>query len=283
MAPSDPWPDEFRCAATGKLLYLPVITLHGVAYSYVALFEMFTKAQGLPICKVTKEPIYFLPSVCLPLHHHLLAEYKGPMKGRRQQDELEMTEKFGLPLPNVSEAPEEEGDAGFLEEFQCVVSKELAYEPCALSSGSIVSAYCVPKGGFNKDPDRLVACALHGQAPRRSEALETMIKMRFSVEYAERGMTLASEGLVGDDHADGSCKDFSSDDNIHWGLGCDGCGLWPIRGEAWFDVDCRDKAGFHLCAACYGFGFHKRVLTGKLMQGHLPKHRMLPVPQATFM
>lgn len=33
-------------------------------------------------------------------------------------------------------------------------------------AGSIVSAHCVPDGGFQKDPNRFVACALHGQAPR---------------------------------------------------------------------------------------------------------------------
>merc|ERR1712137_1318033 len=101
-----------------------------------------------------------------------------------------MQEKFGFPLPGVSEAPEEDGDGGFLEEFQCAVSRELAYEPCCLSSGTIVSAYCIPEKGFVKDPDRLTACALHNQAPKKSAALEFVIKDKFPQEYAQRAMTL---------------------------------------------------------------------------------------------
>merc|ERR550532_809886 len=111
-------------------------------------------AAGLPKCKVTQEPIMFFPNVCLPLHHYLMAEFKNAMRGRKQQDEADMKEKFGLPMPQLSDAPDEEGDDGFLEEFQCVASQELAYEPCCLSSGSIVSSHCVPEGGFKKDPDR---------------------------------------------------------------------------------------------------------------------------------
>lgn len=284
MAPGpDDIPEEFLCAATGKPLYLPVVTLGGVAYSYVALFDMFMRAQGAPICKVTQEPIHFLPSVCLPLHHHLLAQFKGAMRSRKNQDEAEMRDKYGLPVPNVTDAPDEEGEAGFLEEFRCAVSGELAYEPCALSSGSIVSAHCVPDGGFRKDPDRLIACALHGQAPRPSPTLEAMIKSHFPDEYADRRASLQADGLIGTGFARGTCRAFDAQaEDLHLGLGCDGCGLWPIRGKAWADADCGDRVGFHLCDDCYQFSFHKRVLTGKCSQGHLPRHRMVEIPKAPF-
>ncbi|CAE7361692.1 unnamed protein product [Symbiodinium sp. CCMP2592] len=51
----------------------------------------------------------------------------------------------------VTESPEEEGDEGFMEEFLCAVSGELAYEPCCLSSGTLVSVRNIPTGGFTKD------------------------------------------------------------------------------------------------------------------------------------
>lgn len=259
---------------------MPVITTEGVAYSFAALFEMFMSAQGgLPLCKATQEPIRFFPGVCLPLHYFMMSEFRTSMRGRKQQDEADMFEKFGLPMPAHAEAPEDESDGGWMELFQCVVSEELVYEPCALSSGSIVSAYSVPEGGFKKDPDRLVACALHGQAPKNCLALEAMIKTKFPKEYGQRANDLAKQGIQATaKHATGSYNQFAQDEYIYWGLGCDGCGLWPIVGKAWTDADCPDKAGFHLCDSCYKFGYHRRVITGKFNQNHMPKNQMVLVP-----
>jgi hypothetical protein len=285
MADKSTIPKEFRCASTGKALYLPVITTQGVAYSYVALFEMFMNAtQGVPICKATKEPIIFFPAVCLPLHHYLMAEYKQAMRDRKRQDEADMQEKFGLPVPQVSESPDDDSEEGWLEEFECAVSKELAYEPCCLSSGTIVSAFAIPDNGFKKDPDRLVACALHGQKPKMSAALETMIKEKFPREYSQRANDLAKEGVsVTTKNAAGTCNEFPQDQVIFWGLGCDGCGIWPIRGKAFSDEECPDKAGFHLCEPCHLLGFSKRVLTGRVNQYHMPKHKMVEmVPNSFF-
>lgn len=283
--PQETIPKEFRCAATGKALYMPVITTEGVAYSFAALFEMFMNSQeGLPLCKATQLPIRFMPAVCLPLHHFMMNEFRNSMRGRKQQDEADMYEKFGMFLPAVSEAPDDDTDEGFLEEFQCVVSNELAYEPCCLSSGSIVSAYCVPEGGFKKDPDRLIACALHQQAPKKSLALEAMMKAKFPKEYGQRANELAKQGIQATGKfATGSYKDFEQDAYIHWGLGCDGCGLWPIVGTAWYDADCPEKVGFHLCDPCYKFKYHARVITGKFNQTHMPKNKMKEVQEMDFM
>lgn len=282
--PVETVPKEFRCASTGKPLYLPVITLKGIAYSYEALFEMFMNPTqgGKTICKVTEEPIEFFPSVCVPLHHYMHKEFPNAMRSRAQQDAAEMWDKFGMQLPQISSEPDQEGDDGFLEEFECPVSNSLAHDPCCLSSGTIVSASSVPKGGFKKDPDRLVACALYGQAPAKSETLETMIKTMFPKEYAQQAADLAKQGFS-DTFAEGTSKPLPQDEYVHWGVGCDGCGIWPIRGKAWYDTQCPDKAGFHVCDPCYKFNFHRRVITGKFNQHHMPKHKMEEMPQNEFM
>merc|ERR1719436_1302286 len=137
------------------------------------------------------------------------------MRDRRRQDEAELKEQYDLEMPGIFDEPDEDGDDGFLEEFECVVSQELAYEPCALSSGSIVSAYCVPEVGFKKDPNRLVACALHNQAPKPSAALELMIKEKFPREYAARGNEIVKQGVdinQSSKNATGACKEFGADE-----------------------------------------------------------------------
>merc|ERR1740121_2305372 len=120
----DSVPDDFRCASTGKPLYLPVVTTQGVAYSYAALFDMFMAAGGsVPRCKVTEEEILFFPSVCLALHHFMYAEYPKVMKGRKDQDEAEMLDKYDFELPAVPNEPDFNGDEGLLEELECRVTK----------------------------------------------------------------------------------------------------------------------------------------------------------------
>eukprot|EP00931_Biecheleriopsis_adriatica_P106905 TRINITY_DN81261_c0_g1_i1.p1 TRINITY_DN81261_c0_g1~~TRINITY_DN81261_c0_g1_i1.p1 ORF type:complete len:299 (+),score=44.13 TRINITY_DN81261_c0_g1_i1:49-897(+) len=268
-------PDEFRCAATGRPLYYPVVTDQGVAYCYSALLEMFLKAEGIPRCVVTDQPIVFFPNVCAALHHFMIDQYSKDLKGRKKIEE-DLLETYGLKVPLVSDAPDEDGDEGFLEEFQCPVSRELAYEPCCLSSGTIVSARSIPAGGFKKDPNRLVACGLHDQAPRPSKTLASMIRTKFPNEYRARETAAATSG---NSVSQATCKEFGANEHIHIGLGCDGCGLWPIRGKAFEDVECRSKVGFHLCQACYDLGYHKRVMGGRFSQGHLPKNTMALVTE----
>merc|ERR1712232_1466933 len=187
-----------------------------------------------------------------------------------------MGEVFGNAMPQLATAPDDEGDEGFLEEFQCVVSGELAYEPCALSSGSIVSAYCIPEGGFKKDPDRLIACALHQQVPKRSTTLEAMIRDKFPQEYSQRANDLAEEGIQ-PKNVEQTELFTDPEEYVHIGLGCDGCGMFPIRGTAWEDKNCPEVVGFHLCDKCYKLGYHRRVITGKFNQTHMPKNRMVEV------
>lgn len=289
-------PMDYRCAATGKPLYMPVITTEGIAYSYVALFSMFVDTQA-PTCKVTGNTISFFPSVCLPLHHWLLENFEGPMKGQRKQDKAQL-EEYGFQMPLVSDKadagfrvpvvsdkpPEDEGHTDLLQELECAVSGELVYAPCVLSSGTIVSAYCVPEGGFRKDPNQLVGCAMHNQAPQRAAALEAMIRERFPQEYDERGTQLFDAGFkLQGKFATGTSAEFNPDDALFLGVGCDGCGLWPIRGEAWYDTECPENTGFHLCGGCYRFGYHKRATTGKFGQTHMPKNTMAQMHESNMM
>jgi len=272
-------PDEFCCAASGRPLFYPVVTLEGIPYCYSVLFEMFLKAEGSPKCVVTGEPIAFFPYVCVALHHYMLETYKSDLKGRKSIEESILA-RYGMNVPMVTESPEEEGDEGFMEEFSCAVSGELAYEPCCLSSGTIVSARNIPRGGFKKDPNRLIACALHGQAPKPSKVLALMIRTKFPSEYKAAETKANSSGVEMIQQP--VFREFAVDAQVHFGLGCDGCGLWPIRGPAYEDVDIRSSVGFHVCEPCYQLGYQKRCLGGRFNQGHMPMNTMALVMFGEF-
>ena len=37
---------------------------------------------------------------------------------------------------------------------------------------------------------------------------------------------------------------------VHFGVGCDGCGEYPISGRAYRCTECPEEIGFDLCEAC---------------------------------
>ena len=59
---------------------------------------------------------------------------------------------------------------------------------------------------------------------------------------------------------------------VHFGVGCDGCGAFPIRGAAFRCLDCPDDVGFDLCAECHSSPL---VVTGRFDQGHTSNHRVV--------
>lgn len=259
-------PEEFCCAGTGKPLYLPVVTNGGIVYSCAALHEMFRRSAGVPRCKVTKESMYHFPAVCIALHQYLWVKYRGTMRSRQKEDEA-VLDSLGLAVPDIATVQDDFGRA-----FQCKVSRELAYEPCVLYSGTIISKYTIPTNGFVKDPDRLCACALHGQIPEKCDVLEMAIRDMLPQEYSQRAKEAPLAKAT-------RCVPLLRDPQtyVHIGMGCDGCGMLPIFGTAWYDSACLERVGFHLCDACYRLGFHRRVLTGRFGQDHLPTNTMVQV------
>ncbi|KAL4426838.1 hypothetical protein ABPG77_006624 [Micractinium sp. CCAP 211/92] len=56
------------------------------------------------------------------------------------------------------------------------------------------------------------------------------------------------------------------------GVGCDGCGQYPIQGRRYKCLDCPEAIGFDLCGACMDQGLSDIV--GRFNQRHTPQHRM---------
>ena len=76
---------------------------------------------------------------------------------------------------------------------------------------------------------------------------------------------------------------------VHVAVGCDACGVYPIRGRRFRCVDCPERMGFDLCGACHGMvqsrfdhdERHNDFIAGRFNQRHRPGHRMkevVPVP-----
>eukprot|EP00913_Durusdinium_trenchii_P028983 g27175.t1 len=228
------------------------------------LFEMFLKAE-VPKCVVTGEPITFFPNVCTALHHFMLDVYKKDLKGRKAIEESILA-VFNLKVPSIADAPDEDGDDGLMEEFSGRWRWFRSVLPLQWDGRE---RPCHPSGRLQKGPEPTVL---------RIFFFKPSARTKFPSQYKALEAKNAGVELV----PQPTCSDFPADAYVHLGLGCDGCGLWPIRGVAYEDVDCRSATGFHLCEACYELGYHKRVLGGRFNQGHMPKNTMCRVIPAGY-
>ena len=67
---------------------------------------------------------------------------------------------------------------------------------------------------------------------------------------------------------------------VHFGRGCDGCGVYPIEGRCFRCADCDEAIGYDVCGQCFDRGVHIRpAASGRFNQAHRPEHRMEEVEQ----
>ena len=83
---------------------------------------------------------------------------------------------------------------------------------------------------------------------------------------------MAAVSASTDDGADGAAAQAAveSFQYVHFGIGCDGCGSYPIRGRAYRCCECPEAIGYDLCELCYG----SAGCRGRFGQAHRPEHRM---------
>ena len=75
-----------------------------------------------------------------------------------------------------------------------------------------------------------------------------------------------SIGLGGGELATNLTAAFS-DRFVHYRIGCDSCGVFPIVGKRYRCRDCSERIGFDLCGACYD---NQRNICGRFNQQHRP-------------
>ena len=69
------------------------------------------------------------------------------------------------------------------------------------------------------------------------------------------------------------CDTVSPENFVHFGVGCDGCGVCPIVGLRYKCTECEERIGFDLCANCH----QNHHGPGRFNQQHKPEHTMVLV------
>ncbi|KAM0052929.1 putative transcription factor C2H2 family [Helianthus debilis subsp. tardiflorus] len=170
-----------------------------------------------------------------------------------------------------------------IDDLLCSVCKELLCRPVVLNCGHVFCEACIVTS--NKEPCRCPVCrSMHPNGfPKVCLVLEAFLKQHVSEEYSARmdkrrtceiGNSSTADSTSVPEGSKGSSVPMdehlcSSGHKVHFGVGCDCCGMCPLIGNRYKCKDCHEKIGFDLCEDCYKSSSN---LPGRFNQQHKPDH-----------
>ncbi|GMH20412.1 hypothetical protein Nepgr_022253 [Nepenthes gracilis] len=181
------------------------------------------------------------------------------------------------------------GDVDFNEvsvtDVLCSACKQLIYRPAVLNCGHGYCQTCliVPE-------DEIIICQVC-ESPHTSDfpkvhlQFSKFLEEKFPKEYALRrdfvecilvqfeSTTKAAKKGVAPSFLPG--KEFlpwgtEDGSNVHYAVGCDSCGVYPIIGDRYKCKDCTEAIGYDLCGDCYTT---RSKLPGRFNQQHAWDHQ----------
>ncbi|MCO5552528.1 hypothetical protein L7F22_006040 [Adiantum nelumboides] len=153
----------------------------------------------------------------------------------------------------------------------CALCHGLLYHPVVLNCGDVFCKPCLKMHNFR------VHCPGCG-APHPAGSvlvcleLDHFVQSAFPAEYASRHQQHSAENTP---FPECECTDSRTDGSLHFCVGCDGCGMYPIIGDRYRCDDCEEESGYDLCGNCHNT---PGSLMGRFNQKHQPSHRMTKVP-----
>ncbi|XP_010920334.1 E3 ubiquitin-protein ligase PRT1 isoform X2 [Elaeis guineensis] len=172
----------------------------------------------------------------------------------------------------------------------CALCKELLYRPVVLNCGHVFCESCL-SGIVGHQVKCQVCQSLHpGEFPNICLDLDHFLEEQFPREYVMRRETIMfrkiqctlgepSSSVLQTEKQNTKSSCHVTDDrlwltedlsNLHIGVGCDSCGMYPIIGKRYKCKDCTETIGFDLCEACYNTS---SKLPGRFNQQHTPDHK----------
>ncbi|KAL7177348.1 hypothetical protein ACSBR2_030660 [Camellia fascicularis] len=182
-------------------------------------------------------------------------------------------------------------------DFQCAICKKLLYRLVVLNCGHVYCETCIISPD-DKDPMCQVCPSAHPNGnPKVCFVLKHFLEEQFSEQYALRKEAASKQSasqngspptLAGSTKAPKNAAWLSTlptadylsmlssrGPKVHFGVGCDYCGVFPTIGERYKCKDCKERIGFDLCEGCYN---SSSKLPGCFNQQHTPDHKLEIVP-----
>ncbi|GMN50331.1 hypothetical protein TIFTF001_019498 [Ficus carica] len=156
----------------------------------------------------------------------------------------------------------------------CVECKQLVFRPVVLNCGHVYCESClIPLS------EEIIRCRIcqssHPKGlPKVCLELCQFLEEHFPKEYALRRVAIQLKQVKCSTDADKQARNVQwwSDpgSNVHFSVGCDSCGMYPIIGDRYKCKDCVEEIGFDLCGDCYNTS---SKLPGRFNQQHTPEHK----------
>ncbi|XP_006297663.2 E3 ubiquitin-protein ligase PRT1 isoform X1 [Capsella rubella] len=176
------------------------------------------------------------------------------------------------------------------EDLLCSACKELLMRPVVLNCGHVYCEGCVVDMAEESEKIKCQECNVRDPRgfPKVCLILEQLMEENFPEEYNSRRSggiqkTLAHNSKGNDQNHLKEGPSFSNDNNddmlwlpnpesnVHYGAGCDSCGVYPIIGDRYRCKDCKEEIGYDLCKECYE---SPSKVPGRFNQQHTPDHRL---------
>lgn len=262
--------DVFLCPICREVLYKPVALVCGHALCFWCAHKSMSRI-GVSTCPFCRDPYSYFPEICQKLHL-LLWKIDPAAQKRRREENLGMEETIRIQSTKVEDPEVPQSHKPQVADASCDKCKQLVFRPCALHCGHVHCEKCIPKG------DGVITCpSCQGQhlsgTPKLFLGLHLYLKGVFPEEYAARGETQA---LLPDEYEGSASKkqknsDWTSGKDYHVGVGCDHCGMYPLRGDRYKCVECKEDIGFDLCTKCHE-SRESNLKLGRFNQQHNPNH-----------
>ncbi|CAA7398918.1 unnamed protein product [Spirodela intermedia] len=242
-------------------------------------------------CPICRKAYKYFPAIC-QLLHNLLRKSK-PADYKRREEEV---------LSANGESPRDDlsGEASTklsISDALCAGCGQLLFRPTVLNCGhSETSSFpplSIPSGSpllilpspcvvsLGRAPLRCRVCqGVHpGEPPQVCLHLDAFLENQFPDEYASRRAFLQARLPSSASQAEQPVGPSKQEDSqpasteqvlmLHYNVGCDSCGMYPILGKRYKCTDCQDEIGFDLCEACYEA---RSNFPSRFNQRHTPGH-----------
>ncbi|KAJ4894529.1 E3 ubiquitin-protein ligase PRT1 [Raphanus sativus] len=301
---------NFLCCVCLELLYKPIVLSCGHISCFWCVHKSMSgfRVSHCPICRdpylhfpTICQKLHFLLKKLYPIAHNkreaqLLKDEQARACFSPQIDEPKAKLEFTSVSDECSNPEEPLEDAKTVnvhendlpkngvskDDLLCSACKDLLVRPVVLNCGHVYCEGCVVDM-MDQESEKIICKECHVCDPRRFPkvclALEQLLEESFPEEYSSR-RSLIQKKLTHNSRGKGGTSSSSEENsnnslpnttcNVHIGVGCDSCGVYPIIGERYRCRDCKEKMGYDLCKACYE---SPSKVPGRFNQQHTPDHR----------
>jgi len=253
--------EELLCPICHDLLVKPVVNACGHSACFWCTHRAMDplSRSSCPLCRADLE---YFAAPCAPLYQYVATRFFDEVRELEAEAAQQEATQFHARSVEVPIRPDAEAD------LSCVVCRR----PHAARGVVSVCGHIFCEGCFPSEP-RSASCPCGARLVYRPKPCQLLLRIN--------GETDESRDRSHAEARSGSWLEAESDSSrerpyTHFGVGCDGCGAYPVVGRAFRCRECPEEVGFDLCESCHSDASLDGVVTysGRFGQSHRRGHVM---------